>query len=303
MSEHASNVPVLVVMAAGMGRRFGGLKQLEGVGPSGETLLEYSIYDALRAGFGGVVFIIRRDIEAEFRERVLSRFDRQVACSLVYQELDCLPDGYMPPPDRSKPWGTGHAVLMARKNVSGSFVVINADDFYGAHAYASMANFFTTRTESHHYAMAGYRLRNTLSAYGAVSRGICHSDSQRQWLRHVEEVRGIAADARGEIRGEGQTFSGEELASMNFWGFTPGFFDLLESDFEQFLKKGVRETDSEFYLPATVSDAIANGVARVEILPVEDKWYGVTYREDQPEVAAAIREYVAQGVYPERLWQ
>lgn len=291
--------PTLVVMAAGMGSRYGGLKQLEGVGPSGETILEYSIYDALRAGFGKVVFIIRKDIEAAFNEVVLSRFDGKIPYACVYQEMDALPEGFVAPKDRKKPWGTGHAVLMAREEVPGPFAVINADDFYGSGAYLGLIEFFEDNDDARAYALAGYRLQNTLSANGVVSRGVCHADGDV--LIGVEEVGGIGFE-ENQIRAGARVFDGRELVSMNLWGFMPSLFDLLERDFQLFLKEAMAVPNSEFYLPACVSAAIATREAHVQILPVEDKWYGVTYREDRPEIMGAIAAAIESGLYPSSLW-
>lgn len=289
-------------MAAGMGSRYGGLKQLEGIGPGGETLLEYSIYDALRAGFGRVVFVIRKEIEITFREVILSRFADQVPYTLAYQELDSLPKGFVPPLGRTKPWGTGHAVLVAREVIGKTpFAVINADDYYGPGAFAQLAVHLRERAGTRRYALAAYRLENTLSAYGTVSRGVCSLKADGT-LAGVEEVTAIGPDEAGVIRAGDRVFSGREQVSMNLWGFAPGFFELLERDFQTFLGAHGQESKSEFYLPACVSTALASGEAVADVLAVEDAWHGVTHREDRPAVVAALQARVEAGDYPARLW-
>lgn len=289
----------LVVMAAGMGSRYGGLKQLEGVGPHGETLLEYSIFDALRAGFTKVVFIIRKDIEAVFEDVVLSRFRHRVPCQIVYQEIDALPDGFTAPPDRTKPWGTGHAVLSARSAVECPFAVINADDFYGAQAYQRLVQFFEQSLEPNRYALAAYALENTLSPHGTVARGICEVNQHQ--LLGITETKDIGVQ-QGVLRAGSQVFTGQEFVSMNLWGFKPSLFQLLERNFRTFLSHSCDKGGAEFYLPSCVSDAIASAEVEVSILPVTEKWYGVTYREDRPQVEQAIQDAITSGHYPQSLW-
>lgn len=286
----------LVVLAAGMGSRYGGLKQVDPVGPAGETVLDYAVYDALRAGFRRVVFVIRRDFEALFREKIGARYAGRVEVDYVFQSLDALPAGRQPPSGREKPWGTGHAVWCARDAVTDNFAVINADDFYGADSFAQLAGFLTQRRGTE-FAMVGFRLANTLSEHGAVSRGVTSVDASGQ-LRSIVEQIGIEP----KHVGPGQTYSGDEIVSMNCWGFTPELFPGLDARFREFLRQRGSEPKAEFYLPAAVSELIAAGQASVRVLPTESSWFGVTYREDKPRVQAALRELVAAGRYPATLW-
>ncbi len=299
MSDDHDTQLTLVVMAAGMGSRYGGLKQLDGVGPSGETLLEYSIFDALRSGFSKVVFIIRRDIESVFKDQVLARFGNRFPFECAYQEIDLLPKGYTVPQKRTKPWGTGHAVLAARSVVKGAFAVINADDFYGSSAFSSLVGFFDEDPHKNGSILAAYYLENTLSAFGTVTRGVCSAEGD--YLKRIQETPGISFKNKA-IRTDKEVFSGRELVSMNLWGFKPVLFDLLERDFKKFLDTHIDDTSAEFFLPTCVSNSIASGELRVSVLPVDDKWYGVTYREDRPEVTGAIRAAVEAGLYPKNLW-
>lgn len=298
--------PTLVVLAAGMGSRYGGLKQIDPVGPNGEWLLDYSIYDALRAGFGKVVFIIRRDIENAFRGGVGERFARRIAVEYAFQELDDLADGFQPPAARMKPWGTGHAVLAARRLVKEPFAVINADDFYGAESFRRLGEFLARPPGENEYAMVGYRLEHTVSPHGAVSRGLCEVDDGG-WLKRVIERAAISFDpgVGYSFREDGNKveLTGKELASMNIWGFTASIFASLERLFSAFLAKRGAEEKSEFFLPGAVDELIAAGEARVSVLHAGEKWYGVTYPEDRPVVAEGIRSLIAEGRYPARLWE
>ncbi len=286
----------LVVLAAGMGSRYGGLKQIDPVGPSGETVLDYAVFDALRAGFTRVVFVIRRDFEALFREKVGGRYAGRVAVDYVYQSLDALPTGVHVPEGREKPWGTGHAVWCAREAITGNFAVINADDFYGADSFAQLATFLTGR-KGGEFAMVGFRLAKTLSEHGVVSRGITTAGTDGRLQSIVEQV-GIAADEVGARR----KFSGDEIVSMNCWGFTPAMFPGLDAQFQEFLATRGSELKAEFYLPAAVSALIGRGGATVQVLPTESTWFGVTYRDDKPRVQAAIAALVQAGQYPNELW-
>jgi UTP-glucose-1-phosphate uridylyltransferase len=288
----------LVVLAAGMGSRYGGLKQIDPVGPSGETVLDYAVFDALRAGFTRVLFVIRRDFEALFREKVGGRYAGRVTVDYVFQSLDALPDGVHVPDGREKPWGTGHAVWCARAAITGNFAVINADDFYGADSFVQLATFLTGRTGGA-FAMVGFRLANTLSEHGVVSRGITTAGLDGRLQSIVEQV-GIAADEVGA--GAGRKYSGDEIVSMNCWGFTPALFPGLDAQFQEFLATRGSEPKAEFYLPAAVSAMIGRGGATVQVLPTESTWFGVTYREDKPRVQAAIAELVQAGRYPNELW-
>jgi NDP-sugar pyrophosphorylase family protein len=288
----------LVVLAAGMGARYGGLKQIDPVGPSGETVLDYAVFDALRAGFDRVVFVIRRDFETLFREKIGDRYAGRARVDYVFQSLDALPPGCARPPAREKPWGTGHAVWCVREAILGNFAVINADDFYGADSFAQLARFLSGRnTNDPEFAMVGFRLSNTLSEHGTVARGVTTAGPGGE-LRTVVEETGIAA---GDV-GAGRKFSGDEIVSMNCWGFTPAMFPGLETQFREFLAARGNEPKAEFYLPAAVSTMIARGEARVRVLPTDSTWFGVTYREDKPRVEAAIAELVHAGLYPATLW-
>ncbi|MBE7213286.1 MAG: NTP transferase domain-containing protein [Gluconacetobacter diazotrophicus] len=301
--------PTLLVLAAGMGSRYGGLKQLDPMGPSGETLLDYSVFDALRAGFGRVVFVIRRDFQEQFREAVGRRYEARTEVSYVFQELDDLPAPFLRPAARQKPWGTGHAIWCARGEVAAPFAAINADDFYGAGAYRALADFFATADaapasgEPAPFAMVGYQLDRTLSEHGSVARGVCAVDARGD-LQRVEECTGIGRAAPGgPIRsprpdGTSAEFTGAETVSMNFWGFTPALFPLLETGLERFLRAKGDDPKAEYYIPVAVAENIAAGAARVRVLPTDAAWFGVTYREDKPAVAAALAALVRAGVYP-----
>jgi NDP-sugar pyrophosphorylase family protein len=293
--------PTLLVLAAGMGSRYGGLKQIDPVGPSGETVLDYAVFDAQRAGFGRVVFVIRKDFEQLFREKIGARYAGRIAVDYVFQSLDALPAGFSVPPGREKPWGTGHAVWCARDVVRENFAVINADDFYGADSFNQLAAFLSanpkSKIENPKFAMVGFRLANTLSEHGAVSRGVSVADAAGE-LRSITEQTGILAS---EV-GAGKKFSGDELVSMNCWGFTPALFPALDAQLREFLAARGGEAKVEFYLPAAVSDQIALGQASVGVLPTASAWFGVTYREDKPRVTAAIGDLVSRGVYPASLW-
>ncbi|MFH1497086.1 MAG: NTP transferase domain-containing protein [Verrucomicrobiota bacterium] len=291
----------LVVLAAGMGSRYGGLKQLDPVGPSGETILDYAVFDAIRAGFSRVVFVIRRDFESEFKARVGARYAGRIAVDYVFQSLDRLPAGFAVPAAREKPWGTGHAVWCAREAVDGPFAVIGADDFFGRDAFVRLAAFLRPVVVNDEappaFAMVGYRLGNTLSENGAVSRGVCAVDA-RGFLTEVVEHTGIRPD---EV-GAGKKYSGEEVVSMNCWAFTPALFTALDEQFAAFLESRGGELKSEFYLPAAVSEQVAAGLVTVEVRPTSASWFGVTYREDGPRVRAALAALVEAGEYPERLF-
>ena len=293
--------PTLLVLAAGMGSRYGGLKQMDPVGPGGETLMDYSVYDAHRAGFGKVVFVIRRDFAASFRQTVGAKFEGCMSVEYVFQELDRLPPGFSVPPGRVKPWGTGHAILMAAETIHEPFAAINADDFYGAGSFQALAAHL--RSESSDYAMVGYVLRNTLSEHGSVARGICQT-GPGGLLQSVAEITSIEKDGNGAKYGGGEVhrLKGDEIVSMNFWGFTPALFGQLREQFTNFLKNHEREEKSEFYIPAAVNALIRSGQARVKVLPTPDLWFGVTYREDRPRVVESIRRLVEQRAYPAKLW-
>jgi NDP-sugar pyrophosphorylase family protein len=295
--------PALVVLAAGIGSRYGGLKQMDPVGPHGEVVLDYSVYDALRAGFGKVVFIIRREIEAAFREAVGGNYERRAEVCYGFQELDRLPSGYSVPGNRTKPWGTGHATLLAEEFIREPFAVVNADDFYGANAYRLMSEHLQGSDED--YAMVGYVLRDTLSAHGHVARGICECDSQGKLIRVVERTqilkRGTGAFFVDES-GQEQRLSGDEVASMNFWGFTSLLFAPLREQFEGFLHQNLANPKAEFYLPTVVDRLVARSAVEVRVLLNRGRWYGITYQEDKPQLTRGILELIQQGDYPEKLW-
>jgi UTP-glucose-1-phosphate uridylyltransferase len=289
--------PTLLVMAAGMGSRYGGLKQIDAVGPRGEAIIDYSIHDALRAGFGRLVFVIRRDIEAPFREAIGGKFEKRIAVDYVFQELDKVPAGFTIPHGRTKPWGTTHAILMAEDVVREPFAAINADDFYGRESFQVMADFLRAGTSD--YSMVGYTLRNTLSEHGSVSRGVCECDAAG-FLRAIVELTKIEKRARG-AQAEDRVLSGDELVSMNFWGFTPAVFPQLREHFNAFLRRSGQELKSECYIPIPVNELVTSGAARVKVLRTSASWFGITYKEDKPQVVASIRQLIANGDYPEML--
>lgn len=297
----------LVVLAAGMGSRYGGLKQLDQVGPSGETIIDYSIYDAIRAGFERVVFIIRRDIEAAFKEQIGSRYEGRIDVAYAFQELDALPDGFTVPAERQKPWGTGQAILCAADAVDGNFAVINGDDFYGADTFSTAADYLRTAADGERadYCMLAFMLRNTLSDFGSVCRGVCTCDAQ-QYLQSVKECCGIERDGDGAVYtdddGRQHHFAGDELVSMNLFGFTPSIFDALRSQFKDFLKEHGEELKSEFYIPSVVNKMLEDKAATVRVLRSQAQWYGVTYREDKEHVQQSIARMVSDGTYPQSLW-
>jgi dTDP-glucose pyrophosphorylase len=297
-----ATAPTLVVLAAGMGSRYGGLKQIDPVGPGGETVIDYSVYDALRAGFGKVVFVIRRDIEDAFRETYGDRFEQRSEVAYAFQELTCLPDGRTPPPDRTKPWGTGHALLVAADVVDDACAVINADDFYGATGFRLLVDHLQAASAEH--AMAAFQLDHTLSDHGTVSRGICTCEGDR--LRGLVEVTGIRHDGDRIVGTDGNdraiTLSGTEPVSMNMWGFRHAIFDQLDRYFRQFLETVGTDPKAEFFISSTVGALVDAGQEQVRVLTSPDAWFGVTHADDKPGVVAGIRALVDRGIYPERLW-
>jgi NDP-sugar pyrophosphorylase family protein len=295
--------PSLLVLAAGMGSRYGGLKQIDPIGPDGETIIDYSIYDAVRAGFGKIVFVLRNEIEGPFRQTIAARFDRRIAVEYVFQELEGLPPGFSVPEGRTKPWGTTQAVLAAADAIHEPFAVINADDFYGAESFRGLAAYLQSSSDA--YAMIGFVLRNTLSDFGAVARGICQVDAQG-FLKSIVEMTNIARDGSQVIstdsKGAANRLSGDEIVSMNIWGFTPGIFRQLRSIFEEFLDENGSDLHAESYLPSAVNCLVNSGQAQVRVLPTSDSWFGVTYRQDRVRVVESIARLVRAGCYPERLW-
>jgi len=294
--------PTLVIMAAGMGSRYGGLKQIDPIGPSGEIVLDYSVYDAIRAGFGKVVFIIRPDIEADFKEAVGNKLNGKIAVEYVLQTLDRIPSKFSVPEGRVKPWGTGQAVLMAKDAVQEPFAVINADDFYGRETFEVIAKQLSAMgVESPDGCMVGFYIKNTLSRHGGVARGYC--DVQEGLLRSVVERFDICRNEEGQIRYDGGEMADDDMVSMNTWGFTPRLFEFLERGFNLFLEREGQALKSEYLLPELIDGMINSGETRVAVLPSNEKWMGVTYSEDKPVVADGIRALVDNGIYPENLWE
>lgn len=296
--------PTLLVLAAGMGSRYGGLKQLEPVGPDGETIIDYSIFDARRAGFEKIVFVIRRDIEEPFKRAIGARFEKRIAVEYVFQDVGKLLPGFSPPNGRTKPWGTTHAILMAANAIREPFGVINADDFYGAGSYRVLAEHLQSITRD--YAMVGFVLRNTLSEFGTVARGVCHV-SDDGYLKDITELTAIEREGlritNVDSVGRETLLSGDEVVSMNMWGFGPQIFPQLYEQFEQFLKRYGNDVNAECYIPSTVNTLILKGQARVKVLRSGDSWFGVTYREDHPRVVESITRLTEAGIYPRQLWR
>jgi hypothetical protein len=296
--------PTLVVMAAGMGSRYGGLKQIDPIGPNGEIVIDYSVFDALRAGFGKVVFIIRRDIEAAFKEVVESHLKGRIPVAYTFQSLEDLPAGFAVPAGRQKPWGTAHAIRTCREVVREPFGVINADDFYGRDSFAALARaLLRRRNEERSYVLVGFGLANTLSEHGAVSRGVC--DVRNGQLIQVTERTKI--ERRGgpivaDVDGQMVPLAEDTVVSMNMWGFTPALFPQLESSFVRFLQEQGAQLKSECYIPSVVDGLLKRGEATTEVVNTSSRWLGMTYTEDKPIVRDGIRALIAQGEYPERLW-
>ncbi len=300
----------LVVMAAGIGSRFGGLKQVEPAGPCGEAVIHYSVYDAWKSGFEKVIFIIRRDIEADFRDRIGRRVEGRIDTGYVIQSMDDLPSGFSAPAGRTKPWGTGQAVLACRKAVDGPFMVINADDFYGRASYAVTADFLRTAGDDAggpaHFSLAGYRLSNTLSEHGHVTRAVCRvsPDGRLENIREVFKIKRFPDGVRSSDDGAvWSPIPAESIVSMNCWGFTPRLFDELGRQFTGFLERNTADPKAEFLVPEVIGSMVREGKALVEVLPTPEKWFGLTYLDDMPEVRASIRRLIDKGVYPEDLWK
>lgn len=296
--------PTLIVLAAGMGSRYGGLKQLDGIGPSGETIMDYTIYDAIRAGFGKVVFVIRRDMEQDFNQKVLKKISPRISTEIVFQKLDDLPDGLRPPQDRMKPWGTAHAVWACRNTVESPFAMVNADDFYGRNSLITIQQYLADLDSGQMAAcMVGYQLENTLSDYGSVSRGICKTDDEGHLLS-IKERRRISKED-GKIiyteNGSHHYLSGRETASMNLIGFSPEVFDVIEKGLISFFKKYGPKADAEYFIPDVLKELIAMGI-KIPVLPTSSKWFGVTYQEDKAVVQDALTKLHRRGIYPARLY-
>ena len=306
------NKPVLVVMAAGMGSRYGGLKQIDPVGNHGQLIIDYSIYDAKRAGFETVVFVIKHEIEADFKAAIGDRLSKIIEVKYAFQELTDLPEGYSVPEGRVKPFGTGHAILAARKVVDGPFAVVNADDYYGPEGFQAIYDYLSSHPDTddcYEYAMVGYHLRSTITEHGSVARGVCEED-ENGYLARVTERTCIEKDGDDArfTEDDGQTWTalpGNSIVSMNLWGLTRSFIDEAEKRFPAFLDKTIAENPlkGEYFLPSVISELIGEGKARAKVLRSADKWYGVTYQADKPVVVAAIAEKTAAGLYPDNLWE
>ena len=304
--------PTLLVLAVGMGSRYGGLKQMDGLGPNGETIIDYSIYDARRAGFETVVFVIKHEIEDTFKAAIGDRLSKVIDVKYAYQELTDLPEGYSVPAGRAKPWGTAHAILAARKLVDGPFAVVNADDYYGPDAFKTIYDYLSQhpdRPGCYEFAMVGYLLGNTVTENGHVARGICVEDEEH-FLQTVTERTHIEKDGDNArfTEDDGATWSalpGDSIVSMNLWGLTDSFFTEAWNRFPAFLDKTLAENPlkGEYFLPSVISQLIEEGKARAKVLRSTDKWYGVTYQADKPVVVAAIAEKTAAGIYPDNLWE
>ena len=300
--------PTLFVLAAGLGSRYGGLKQLDGVGPHGETIMDYSIYDAMRAGFGKVVFVIRHDFEDAFREKILSKYQGHIPVEVVFQSVDALPEGYTVPEGRTKPWGTNHAVMMGESAIEEPFAVINADDFYGRDAFDVMAGFLAGvgKESDGRYCMVAFELGNTMTEAGSVSRGVCTVDECGH-LTDVVERTSIAFTPAGEIEyTDKEGNSGRLMAhmpvSMNLWGFTPDYFRYSRREFVRFLNKHIERAGSEFFIPSVVDKLVKNGEATVDVLSTKSRWFGVTYPEDRDKVVASLAALHNAGEYPDKLF-
>jgi len=295
--------PTLLVLAAGMGTRYGGNKQLDEVGPSGETIIDYSIYDAIRAGFGKIVFVIRRDIEEQVKERFVNRLKGKIEVDYVFQEITNLPEGVKVSPERQKPWGTSHAILVTAQKIKEPFGVINADDYYGVESFKTLHDFLVNDKDPNCYCIVGYKLKNTLSEHGHVNRGVC--GVKNGLLKDIVETRQIekTADGAKVVSEDGKVtkFTGEEVVSMNLWGFKPSCYNFLGAEFKNFIAKSGMELKSELDIPTSVDKFVKNGEITIKILMSNERWFGVTYREDKPFVVDSINKMIAKGVYPSKI--
>lgn len=297
--------PTLFILAAGMGSRYGGLKQIDGLGPNGETIMDYSVYDALRAGFGKIVFVIRKDFEDDFRRVVLSKYADKVPCEICFQSVDRVPAGCSYNAERTKPWGTNHAVLMGKELIHEPFAVINADDFYGKDSFQVLADYLkSVEGTKGKYCMVGYRVCNTLSENGTVSRGVCTTDENGLLTDVIERTK--IENKSGKIvfteEGVDTELAPNTPVSMNMWGFTPEYFDYSEEAFRIFLAERGQELKSEYYIPSLVNELITSGKATCKVLDTTSKWFGVTYAEDRPQVVMKIKQLIKEGVYPAKLF-
>ena len=298
--------PTLFVLAAGMGSRYGGLKQLDGLGPHGETIMDYSIYDAIRSGFGKIVFVIRKDFEDDFRAKILSKYENHIHVEVVFQALDNLPEGFVCPEGRTKPWGTNHAVLMGKDVIKEPFAVINADDFYGRNSFEVIAKeLSTSKDRKGDYCMVGFRVGNTMSESGSVARGVC--ENKDGYLTTVVERTAIAYNEKHEIsftdeNGVEQILDPNTPVSMNLWGFTPDYFEFSEKYFVDFLNENISKPKAEFFIPLVVNELVTKGDATVKVLDTDSKWFGVTYAADRQGVVDKFAELHANGEYPEKMF-
>ena len=298
--------PTLFILAAGMGSRYGGLKQLDGVGPSGETIMDYSVYDAMRAGFGKIVFVIRHDFEKDFREKIISKYENHIPVEVVFQDINNIPDGFEIHPERTKPWGTNHAVMMGKDAINEPFAVINADDFYGADSFKVLAESLSALEGKHNeYCMVGFKIENTLSENGGVSRGHCQVSADG-FLTGVNECHGIQRKGDKLVQtladGSETEFPMGAYVSMNMWGFTPDYFEYSEKEFVKFLEKSAGELKSEFYIPTVVNNLIESKTVTLKVIETTAKWFGVTYAEDREATVAQFKKLTEEGVYPQKLW-
>lgn len=297
--------PTLLILAAGMGSRFGGLKQVEPIGPSGEAIIDYSIFDAIRAGFGKVVFVIRESFADAFKEKFDKLLKDKIEVEYVYQELHMLPEGFTLPEGREKPWGTAHAILVAKDVVKEPFCALNADDFYGKNAYRVMADFLINSENQTEYSMVGYKLKNTLSEFGSVSRGICNVNENQDLQKIVETLKILKKEDQVisiEEDSSETLLTGNENVSMNIWGFKPSVFNTIEKKFSTFLEAEMDKPKSEMYIPSVVFEMIDEKLANVKVLEADSPWFGVTYKEDKPFVVEKINALIENGDYPKNLW-
>ena len=299
--------PTLFVLAAGMGSRYGGLKQLDGLGPNGETIMDYSIFDAIRGGFGKIVFVIRKDFEEDFRKKIISKYENHIPVEVVFQSIDKLPEGFTCPAERVKPWGTNHAVLMGKEVIREHFAVINADDFYGRDSFAVIGKFLSELPEGakNTYCMVGFRVGNTLSESGTVARGICSTDENRHLTTVVERTEIMRINGVVSYKDENGEWVGIEdntPVSMNMWGFTPDYFNYSEEYFIDFLKENIDKPKAEYYIPLMVNKLINDGTATVEVLDTTSRWFGVTYAADRQGVVDKLQALADSGEYPSKLF-
>lgn len=297
--------PTLLVLAAGMGSRYGGNKQLDQVGPSGETIIDYSIYDAIRAGFGKIVFVIRKDIEEQVKERFVQKLKGRIEVDYVFQEITNLPAGVKVAPDRTKPWGTSHAILVTEKKIKEPFGVINADDYYGVESFTILKDFLVNDKGPDNYCIVGYKLGNTLSEHGHVNRGVCKAD-KNGFLTNIVETRQIEKTKDGAVApgtdGKNHHFTGNEIVSMNLWGFKPSCYHFLGEEFRNFINRSGMDPKSELDIPTSVDKFVKNGQITIKILMSNERWFGVTYREDKPFVVESLNRMISKGIYPSSLY-